>query len=129
MTYKNLQKLSGKEVLEFIERIPMEKWNGMITPDRELGCHAYYEMSGTVFHAEISGISRNPDSQANQCGAEIWVDGYKIGESRSKGLQGIYNGIMQWKRDRDDRFVELLRLDRKAVHAETTESVRKMIGK
>jgi len=135
MIYKTKRKsLDSNEVIMLAKSIRMENWELRSVPGGAFGCHAYQTINGNDVHVEMSiGTNSRSDSRHSSTmqmyNAQIHVDGYIVGESNSKAIQNIYDGIVEWKKNRDERFVELIRGDRERAQKEIVNGLAAFLAK
>ncbi len=135
MAYETKRKrLSSNEVIMLAKSIRMENWELRSVPGRAFGCHAYQTINGNDVHVEMSiGTGSRSDGRSSGAmqmyNAQIHVDGYVVGESNSKVIQNIYDGIVEWKKNRGERFVELIRGDRENAQKEIVSGLAAFLAK
>ncbi len=134
MTYKRTQagqrELGGDEVMVVVKSIPMEKWEQRSFLGNMENFHAYHTISGDEVHVEISRKHSKTAGEKHQDRheAEVWVCGYPVGKSRSKAINDTCDSIVQWKNERNERFVELLRVNREKAQTEAVKGIREYLA-
>lgn len=134
MTCKRTQvgqrELGGDEVMVVIKSIPMENWEQRAVLGDVKNFHAYHTINGNEMHVEIScklGKMAGGKHQ-DRYEAEVWVGGYPIGKSRSKAINDACDSIVKWRNDRNERFVELIRVNREKVQTEAVKGIREFLA-